>query len=268
MFAPALPDRPAPPPTVGTPRFGLAAPPGEGYQWCAMATAAKDLANPEPRRASRLGLLWRSTVGKKAIMAATGLVLGLYVFFHLLGNLQVFAGPAQIDAYARLLHVSPPFLWTVRIVLLAAFLAHVVAGVQLWHRARIARPVAYADYRPGASSTASRTMIWSGILLLAFVIFHVLDLTVGVIHPAYEEGAVYHNLLVRFGQVSGVVAYLIAMIALGFHLWHGVYSMFQSLGLSNRRLTPQVQRFAAGLATILALGFSSIPLAVLVGVVR
>jgi succinate dehydrogenase / fumarate reductase cytochrome b subunit len=232
-----------------------------------MATAVKDLANPVPRRASRLGLLWRSTVGKKAIMAATGAVLGLYVFFHLLGNLQVFAGASQIDAYARLLHVSPPFLWTVRVILLAAFLAHVVAGVQLWFRAKRARPIAYAEYRPGASSTASRTMIWSGVLLFAFVVYHVLDLTVGVIHPGYEEGAVYHNLVVGFGQLTGVVAYLVAMIALGFHLWHGVYSMFQSLGLSSRRLTPQVQKFAAGLATVLALGFSSIPLAVLIGLV-
>jgi succinate dehydrogenase / fumarate reductase cytochrome b subunit len=232
-----------------------------------MATAAKDLARPAPRPVSRLGLLWRSTVGKKALMAVTGLVLGLYVFFHLLGNLQVFAGPAQIDAYARLLHVSPPLLWTIRLVLLAALLVHVVAGVELWLRARRARPVAYAHYRPEASSTASRTMIWSGILILAFVVYHVLDLTVGVIHPGYEEGAVYHNLVVGFGRLSGVAAYLVAMVALGFHLWHGVYSMFQSLGLSNRRLTPPLRRFAAGLATVLALGFSSIPLAVLVGVV-
>src|SRR5512142_3052295 len=105
-----------------------------------MATAVKDLRiPPAPRRVSRLGLLWRSTVGKKAIMAATGLVLGLYVFFHLLGNLQVYAGPAQIDAYARLLHVSPPLLWTIRVVLLAALLAHVIAGLQLWLRARSAR---------------------------------------------------------------------------------------------------------------------------------
>jgi succinate dehydrogenase / fumarate reductase, cytochrome b subunit len=233
-----------------------------------MATAVKDLPAPVPRRVSRLGLLWRSTVGKKAIMAGTGLVLLLYVFFHLLGNLQVFAGAAQIDAYARLLHVSPPFLWTVRVVLLAAFVAHAWAGIELQLRAQKARPVAYADYRPGASSTASRTMIWSGLLILAFVVYHVLDLTVGVIHPGYQEGAVYHNLLVGFGQVSGVIAYLVAMIGLAFHLWHGVYSMFQSLGLGNRRLTPQVQKVAAGLSVVLALGFSSIPLAILVGVVR
>jgi succinate dehydrogenase / fumarate reductase cytochrome b subunit len=232
-----------------------------------MATAARDLSAQVPRRVTRLGLLWRSTVGKKAIMAVTGLVLVAYVFFHLLGNLQVFAGREQIDAYARLLHVSPPFLWTVRVILLAAFVAHVWAGLALQLRARRARPVAYAEYRPGASSAASRTMLWSGLFLFAFVVYHILDLTVGVIHPQFREGEVFWNLVTGFGQLAGVVAYLVGMAALGFHLWHGVYSMFQSLGLSNRRLTPSVQKFAAGFATVLALGFSSIPLAILVGLV-
>jgi len=230
-----------------------------------MATAVKDL--PVPRRVSRLGLLWQSTVGKKALMALTGAILFLYVFFHLLGNLQVFAGPEQIDAYARLLHVSPQILWTVRVVLLAAVLVHVVAGVSLWYRARSARPEGYAEYRAGASSTASRTMIWSGLLLFAFVVYHLLDLTVGVANPDFREGEVFHNIVVTFGRGAGVLAYLLAMVGLGFHLWHGVYSMFQSLGLSNRRLTPSVKRFAAAVSVILALGFASIPIAVLVGLV-
>ena len=88
-----------------------------------------------------------------------------------------------------------------------------------------------------------------------------------MVHPGFREGDVFHNVLVSFGQITGVLAYLVAMAALGFHLWHGVYSMFQSLGLSSRRLTPSVQRFAAGISVILALGFASIPLAVLVGLV-
>ncbi len=233
-----------------------------------MATAAKEFAAPVPRRASRLGLLWRSTVGKKALMAVTGAVLGLYVVFHLLGNLQVYAGPAQINGYARLLRVSPPLLWTVRAVLLAALLVHVVAGVQLWLRARSARPVGYADWRPAGSSTASRTMIWSGVLIFAFVVYHVLDLTVGVANPDFREGDVFHNLLVDFGRAAGVAAYLVAMVALAFHLWHGTFSLFESLGQSNRRAIAGTRRFAAILAVVLALGFSSIPLAVLVGLVR
>ena len=230
-----------------------------------MATAVKDLS--APRRASRLGLLWRSTVGKKALMALTGAILLLYVFFHLLGNLQVFAGPEQINAYARLLHVSPQLLWTVRVVLLAAVLVHAVAGVALWLRARSARPVGYAEYRSDASSTASRTMIWSGLLILAFVVYHLLDLTVGIANPDFREGDVFHNVVVSFGRAAGVLAYLLAMVGLGFHLWHGVYSMFQSLGLLNRRLTPGMKRFAAGVSVILAIGFASIPIAVLFGLV-
>ena len=232
-----------------------------------MATAVKELPALAPRRASRLGILWRSTVGKKALMAVTGLVLFLYVFFHMLGNLQVFAGPAQINGYARLLHVSPELLWTVRVILIAAVLVHVVAGVQLWFRARGARPVAYAEHRTEGSSVASRTMIWSGVLIFAFVVFHLLDLTVGVVHPGFIEGDVFHNLLVSFGQAAGVIVYLVAMAALGFHLWHGVYSMFRSVGLLNSRIHPTVQRFAAGIAVIITLGFASIPLAVIFGLV-
>ncbi len=233
-----------------------------------MATAVKELRALAPRRASRLGILWRSTVGKKALMAVTGLVLFLYVFFHMLGNLQVYAGPAQINGYARLLHVSPELLWTVRVILRAAVGIHVLAGVQLWLRARGARPVAYAEYRPEASSVASRTMIWSGVLIFAFVVFHLLDLTVGVVHPEYIEGDVYHNLLVSFGQVAGVIVYLIAMVALGFHLWHGVYSMFGSLGLDSARYMNGIRRIAAFLATVIALANISVPVAVLTGLLH
>ncbi|HET6437323.1 MAG TPA: succinate dehydrogenase cytochrome b subunit [Anaeromyxobacter sp.] len=232
-----------------------------------MATTAKDLSALVPRHASRLGILWRSTVGKKALMAVTGVLLFLYVIAHMLGNLQLFVGPAAINGYARLLRVSPPLLFTARLVLLVAVLVHVLAGVQLWFRARQARPVGYATYRPESSSLASRTMIWSGLLILAFVVYHVLDLTLGVVHPDFREGEVFHNVLVRFGQVSGVIIYLVAMTALGFHLWHGVYSMFQSLGLSSRRVLHPIRRFAAGAAVVLALGFASIPLAVILGLV-
>jgi len=232
-----------------------------------MTAAAKDISQSVPRPASRLALLWGSAIGKKALMAVTGLVLLGYVFFHMLGNLQVFAGPAKINAYARFLHEAPELLWAVRAVLLLAVGVHVVAGLQLYLAREEARPVAYHDYRPGASSTASRTMIWSGALIFAFVVYHLLDLTVGVANPGFRAGDVYHNVLVSFGRLAGAVAYVVAMVGLGFHLWHGVYSLFQSLGLSNRRITPTVQRLAAGLAVLLTLGFASIPLAVIVGIV-
>ena len=234
-----------------------------------MPAAVRDLAAPLPRPASRLGLLWRSAVGKKALMALTGAVLFLYVFFHLLGNLQVFVGQAQLDAYARLLHVSELLLGLVRLVLAAALGVHVGLGLQLWLRARRARPVAYAAaLRPDESSFASRTMIWSGLLVFAFVLYHLLDLTLGVVHPGFRPGEVFHNVLLSFGQASGVLAYLMAMAALGFHLWHGVYSAFQSLGMGGPRFTPALRRCAAGLAVLLSLGFASIPVAVVLGLVR
>ena len=233
-----------------------------------MASDVRTLpARPAPR-GSRLGALWASAVGKKALMAVTGIALFAYVVGHLAGNLQVFTGPEQLNRYAQLLHVAPALLWAVRIVLLAALVVHVVAGVELHLARRLARPVPYASYRPADSSAASRTMIWSGLLILAFVVYHVLDLTVGVANPSFVEGDVYHNVLATFGRAVGALAYVIAMIGLGFHLWHGLYSMFQSLGVSNRRFTPTAQRFAAGMAVILTLGFASIPIAVFLGVLR
>jgi succinate dehydrogenase / fumarate reductase, cytochrome b subunit len=221
-----------------------------------------------PGRVSRVGALWRSVIGKKALMAVTGAILFAYVFVHMLGNLQVFAGPEQINRYASLLHLAPQLLWTARIVLLVAVGVHVIAGAQLFLLAREARPVRYEDFRPTASSAASRTMIWSGLLILGFVVYHVLDLTVGVANPAFHEGDVYHNVLATFGRAVGVIVYVVAMVALGFHLWHGLWSMFQSLGFSNRRVAPGIQRFAVAMAVILTLGFSAIPMAVIVGIVR
>ncbi len=231
-----------------------------------MAVEAREIVRPG--RVSRVGVLWRSFVGKKALMAVTGAILFLYVLFHMLGNLQIFAGPEPINRYASLLHVSPPLLWTVRVVLLVAVGVHAVAGAQLYLTSREARPIRYDELRPIASSTASRTMIWSGLLILAFVVYHVLDLTVGVANPSFREGDVYHNVLATFGRAVGVVAYVVAMIALGFHLWHGLYSMFQSVGFINRRVAPDIQRAAAAVAVLLTLGFSAIPMAVLVGILR
>lgn len=221
-------------------------------------------------RFSRLGALWRTAIGKKALMAVTGIVLFLFVVGHMVGNLQMLKGDggAAINHYAELLRISMPFLWFVRIVLLAAALVHAVAGIQLWLDRQKARPVTYQDYRPVVSSAASRTMIWSGLLILAFVVYHLLDLTVGVIHPEFEHGQVYANVLRSLGSIAGGGFYVIAMIGLGFHLWHGLWSIFQSLGFANRGLSATIQKVAIGAAVLLTLGFAAIPLAVLVGVVK
>jgi succinate dehydrogenase / fumarate reductase cytochrome b subunit len=231
-----------------------------------MATASRSLERPTQR--SRAGTLWHSHAGKKALMAVSGLVLFAYVVAHLLGNLQVFAGAEPLNRYAALLHVSPQLLWTTRTVLLAALLVHVAAAIQLQGARQAARPIAYHDWRPTTSTPASRTMIWSGLLILGFVVYHLLDLTVGVVNPDFREGEVYHNVLASFGRWLGVLIYVVSMVGLGFHLWHGLWSMFQSLGLSSRRVAASIQRFAVAIAVLLTLGFAAIPIAVLLGIVR
>jgi succinate dehydrogenase / fumarate reductase cytochrome b subunit len=218
-------------------------------------------------RPPRLAALWRSAVGRKALMAASGFVLFVWVLGHLLGNLQAFEGQEKLDRYAELLRAAPSVLWTARAVLLVAALVHVVAGIQLWAGRRAARPVAYAAWRATGSSPASRTMIWSGFLVLAYVIYHLLDLTFGVANPDFRDGAVFHNLLASLQRTAVAVFYVVAVAGLGVHLWHGLWSMFQSLGLATRAITPGLKRFAVTFAVILAVGFASIPLAVIFGVI-
>jgi len=210
--------------------------------------------------------VWRSFVGRKALMAVTGLILFAYVLGHMAGNLQAFAGQARLDRYAESLRAFPVLLWTVRAVLLVAVLVHVTAGADLYLFRRTARPVEYRDWRPSGSTPAARTMATSGLLLLGFVVYHLLDLTFGVANPDFRAGQVFHNVLVSFGRAAAVAFYLVALVGLGFHLWHGLYSASQSLGASNRAFSPGIRRAAAVLATIVTVGFAAIPLAVLFGV--
>jgi succinate dehydrogenase / fumarate reductase cytochrome b subunit len=231
-----------------------------------MSVAARPIVDPAPPT-SRLAAFWRNAIGKKALMAVTGIGLFLFVLVHMLGNLQAFQGAEALDAYAELLRVSPALLWALRLVLLAAVLVHAVAGIQLWTMRRTARPVDYREYRATGSSPASRTMIWSGFLILGFVVYHLLDLTFGVANPDFREGEVFHNLLASLGRTVAAIFYVLAVAGLGVHLWHGLWSMFQSLGISSRAFTPGLRRLAVAFAVILTVGFAAVPLAVLFGIV-
>src|SRR5271167_4677185 len=184
-------------------------------------------------RDNRAPSFWASTVGKKIVMAVTGMILFVFVIGHLLGNLQVFEGPAKLNAYGAFLHSIGEFLWPVRIILLIAVTLHIVATVQLAMRKKRARPVGYSVKKAIASSYASRTMYWSGPIVLAFIIFHLLHLTAGYIHPgaAYIEGDVYHNVVSGFQVWWVSLSYIIAIVLLGLHLRHGLSSMFQSVGI-------------------------------------
>jgi succinate dehydrogenase / fumarate reductase, cytochrome b subunit len=217
---------------------------------------------------------YQAPIGKKAVMAVTGIILFLYVLGHLIGNLQIYSpNPEQINQYAAFLHDprNAPLLWGVRIILIAAVVLHIVAAVQLWLLKQAARPIGYFKKDDVPTAYAARTMVWSGPIILAFVIFHVLHLTAGAILPLQELGPnqpnVRANVVNGFSHPAVAGFYIFAMVLLAMHLYHGLWSMFQSLGFTHPRYTPVVKRLAAWVAILIGVGEISIPLAVLTGFV-
>ena len=211
---------------------------------------------------------YTSTTGKKAVMAVSGCILFLFVVGHLIGNLQIYEGPDKLNRYAVLLRAEPALLWAVRIVLLGMVLLHIWSAIQLAARNIGARPVGYRKKKAAGSSYASRTMYWSGPIILAFVIYHLLDFTFGQVNPHYQPGNVYGNVVASFQLIPVAMFYIIAMLLLCLHLYHGLWSMFQSLGIAHPRYTPMLRRGAAVVAALIAAGNISIPVAVLAGWVR
>lgn len=211
---------------------------------------------------------YQASIGKKAVMAVTAVVLFGYVIGHLAGNLQVYLGAAQMDRYAAFLHSMPALLWAVRALLLVCVVLHITASIQLTILKQEARPIGYVKKEAIGSNIASRSMIWSGAMIAAFVIYHLLDLTAGVANTAqYQDLHAYENLVYSFQRVPVSVFYIIAMLLLGMHLYHGIWSMFQTLGFSHPRYTPMIKRAAAVVAILITAGFISIPIAVMTGVV-
>lgn len=214
-----------------------------------------------------LRLLWRSTVGKKAVMALTGMFLALWLLAHLAGNLLVFAGPATMDEYGAALHSRPWLLWPMRLALLGAVGLHAVAAWQLSRQASRARPQRYARRQLQEATLASRLMRVGGVMLALFLPLHLLHLTWGTIHPAFQVGAVYHNVVAGLRSPAVAAAYIAALIALGLHLDHGLWSWRRSLGLVPLRPTAQPLRrpVARLVAVAVWLGFVSIPVAAMLG---
>lgn len=219
---------------------------------------------------------YEAPIGKKVVMAVSGVILFLYVVGHLLGNLQIYASDhEQINRYAAFLH-SPTNaipLWAIRAFLLVVVIAHIVSAVQLWMQNNAARPVGYARKRDVPTSYAARTMRWSGVIVAAFIIFHILHLTVGAVpglpvqEIAHDQPNVRANVIAGFQNPLVAGFYIVAMILLCMHLYHGLYSMFQSVGWSHPRYTPRIKRGAAIVAILIAIGNISIPIAVLAGIV-
>ena len=213
---------------------------------------------------------WQTTVGKKAIMALTGVVLVGFVIAHLLGNLQIYESPEKLNRYSEMLHSMPALLWGARITLLVSALLHIWSSWQLWLLQRAARPIGYVKKVNAHSTYASRTMVWSGPSILAFVIFHLLHFTFGTVHPggAFIEHDVYHNVVTGFQFWPVSLFYIIAMIMLCYHLYHGLWSMCQTLGISHPVYTPILRTLAKLVAILIAAGNISIPVAVMAGFIK
>jgi succinate dehydrogenase / fumarate reductase cytochrome b subunit len=214
-------------------------------------------------------LAWyRTSIGKKVIVAVTGLILFGYLILHVLGNLQIFAGRQAINAYSAFLHNNPGLLWFARFVLFFSVVMHIIATAQLWNRNRTARDVGYRKRRDIATDYASRTMYYSGPIIAFFVVYHILHLTAGKVGLPFDPHDVYGNLVsgFRIWYVSAV--YLISMALLSFHLYHGLWSFFQTLGLSHPKYNRARRTFAQALTAFIFLGFISVPVAILTGLVK
>lgn len=197
-------------------------------------------------------------------MAITGLIGFGFVIVHMLGNLQVFLGPEQLDAYAKLLKSNPLVLWGARATLLGAVAVHIVAALQLTHQSTSARPVGYQQWKPQRSSFASRTMKWTGPMLFFFIVYHLLHLTNGVFHKElFHDHQVYRTVVESFSNPLISAAYIIAMLLLSFHLYHGAWSLFQSLGLNHPKYNPLIRSVATLGTVVVIVGNISIPTAIL-----
>jgi succinate dehydrogenase / fumarate reductase cytochrome b subunit len=239
-----------------------------------MVTVAPPETAPTPTRRRPWPVeFYGSAVGKKWVMAVTGLIGMSFVIAHLIGNLKLYLSREEIDLYGEALRNFPKdllprtvFLWVLRSTLIVALLLHVHAAWSLTRMNQRARPLRYQSKREyTVANYASRTMRWSGVIVLLFLVFHLLDLTWGGGGADFERGDPYNNLVRSFDRPLVAIVYIVANLALGVHLFHGAWSMFQSLGINNPRINLARRRFAQTFAAIIVLGNISFPIAVQAG---
>jgi succinate dehydrogenase / fumarate reductase, cytochrome b subunit len=209
----------------------------------------------------------RSTLGLKVLMALTGVVLFGFVVGHVAGNLLIFVGKEKLNEYSKFLHESPGILWGTRITLLLAVAVHIVVSVLLTKLKIDARPVPYLGKKPHGSSYASRTMMWSGPIVALFVIYHLLHFTTGQAHPQFDPHDVFQNVVIGFRSWPVALTYILAMLALGLHLSHGLWSMLQTVGLNRPHLEPALRKIAILVSALLIAGFIAVPLGVMTRIV-
>jgi succinate dehydrogenase / fumarate reductase cytochrome b subunit len=221
----------------------------------------------------RTAALFRTSIGLKITMAVSGIVFVGFVIGHMLGNLKVYLGAEVFNHYAEgLREFGAPFLghgqflWIARAVLIVALVVHVWSALKLTRQSRAARDEGYRKRESMEFSRFSRSMRWGGVALLTFIIYHLLHLTFGLVHPDFIPGDAYHNLVTGFESVPVSVVYMVAMIALGLHLYHGVWSAFQTLGISGPRVNRWRRPLALGIALFVVAGNLSFPVSVLTGI--
>ena len=218
---------------------------------------------------------YNSSIGKKFIMGLTGALMVLFIIAHMLGNLTIFAGPNGLDAYAEHLRTIPPLLWIFRAVMLCALVLHVWTGFSLYLENKAARPVGYQMKQNQKTTFSAENMIWTGLLLLVFIVYHLLQVTFHATNPTtygFMDAAgrpdVFKMVVLNLQHFGIAAVYAAAMIVLLLHLRHGVQSLFQSLGLTNDSTLPKLETGGRWTAGILMLGFILIPITIFFGVVK
>lgn len=218
--------------------------------------------------------VYRTSIGKKVIMAVTGVIGIGYLILHIWGNLHIFEGSEAFNHYAEFLRTvgGPVFtyaqvLWVIRIVLLVSVILHVTSAVQLTMQSRAGRPVGYVARKNPGANWASLTMRIGGVIILLFIVLHLANLTWGWLHPSFVSGDAYHNVVALFQLWYVTIFYVIAMLAVGFHLYHGAWSMFQTLGFRTHKNNQVLRGIALALSVVFVIASTTVPIAVLVGVV-
>ena len=218
---------------------------------------------------------WGSSVGKKSVMAVTGVIFLLYVIAHMLGNLKIFFGLTTFNGYSLHLRTLGEdilgyggMLWIIRVVLLGAVVLHMWAAFSLWYRAKKARPVGYQHRGKVQGSYAARTMRWGGVILLLFIVWHILDLTLGAVNPLPENAGAYQKLVASFDRPVVAIFYILAMLALGLHIRHGLWSAIQTLGGNSALRQNALKTFSFVVAAVVTAGFVIVPISVMTGLVR
>ena len=250
---------------------------GISMHWLCTGTrpSVLDVVVTEQSRRTVVGRTWGTTVGRKAVMAVTGVIFLLFVIAHMLGNLKVFFGVTVFDAYSEHLRTLGAeivgysgVLWIIRVVLLASVVLHVTAAASLWWRARRARPVSYRHRRTASGSYSAFTMRWGGVVLLLFIVWHILDLTTGTVNPAGAGAGAYEKLVASFDRPLVALFYLLAVLALGLHIGHGLWSAVQTLGGTSTARQRAWRTLSIAVAVAVTVGFAIIPISVMTGLVR